>query len=66
MQLGTLRGRLFLPAVLALFTASGFAGLIYESIWRYKKGKTLSESLRTLEREQIDEIDESNIPGYQP
>jgi predicted membrane-bound spermidine synthase len=26
---------LFLPAVLAVFTASGFAGLIYESIWSH-------------------------------
>jgi spermidine synthase len=30
-----LRDKLFLPAVLAVFTASGFAGLIYESIWSH-------------------------------
>ena len=30
-----LRLRLFLPGVLVLFTASGFAGLIYESIWSH-------------------------------
>jgi len=30
-----LRQALFLPAVLAVFTASGFAGLIYESIWSH-------------------------------
>jgi hypothetical protein len=30
-----LRRALFLPAVLAVFTASGFAGLIYESIWSH-------------------------------
>jgi spermidine synthase len=30
-----LRRQLFLPAVLAIFTASGFAGLIYESIWSH-------------------------------
>jgi predicted membrane-bound spermidine synthase len=30
-----LREKLFLPAVLAVFTASGFAGLIYESIWSH-------------------------------
>jgi spermidine synthase len=29
------RARVFLPAVFALFTASGFAGLIYESIWSH-------------------------------
>src|SRR3982750_4487372 len=29
------RRRAFLPAVLLLFTASGFAGLIYESIWSH-------------------------------
>ena len=27
--------RLFLPAVFAIFTASGFAGLIYQSIWSH-------------------------------
>src|SRR3954466_1607192 len=27
--------RMFLPAALAVFTASGFAGLIYESIWSH-------------------------------
>ncbi len=27
--------RIFLPAALAVFTASGFAGLIYESIWSH-------------------------------
>ena len=30
-----LAGRLFLPAALVVFTASGFAGLIYESIWSH-------------------------------
>ena len=30
-----MRRALFLPAVLAVFTASGFAGLIYESIWSH-------------------------------
>jgi predicted membrane-bound spermidine synthase len=30
-----LRQKLFLPAALAVFTASGFAGLIYESIWSH-------------------------------
>ena len=30
-----MRHKLFLPAVLAVFTASGFAGLIYESIWSH-------------------------------
>ena len=30
-----MRDKLFLPAVLAVFTASGFAGLIYESIWSH-------------------------------
>lgn len=30
-----MREKLFLPAVLAVFTASGFAGLIYESIWSH-------------------------------
>jgi predicted membrane-bound spermidine synthase len=30
-----LNKRLFLPLVLATFTASGFAGLIYESIWSH-------------------------------
>ena len=29
------RDRTFLPAVLIVFTASGFAGLIYESIWSH-------------------------------
>jgi predicted membrane-bound spermidine synthase len=31
----SLKARVFLPAVFALFTASGFAGLIYESIWSH-------------------------------
>ena len=30
-----MHARLFLPAVFVLFTASGFAGLIYESIWSH-------------------------------
>src|SRR5512147_2246579 len=33
MPLDRLRQRAFLPAILLLFTASGFSGLIYESIW---------------------------------
>src|SRR5258705_2752099 len=35
MPLDQLRRRVFLPAVLLLFTASGFSGLIYESIWSH-------------------------------
>src|SRR4026209_1652972 len=30
-----LRNKLFLPAMLAVFTLSGFAGLVYESIWSH-------------------------------
>ena len=30
-----MREKLFLPVVLAVFTVSGFAGLIYESIWSH-------------------------------
>ena len=32
---GALGSRLLLPALLVVFTASGFAGLIYESIWSH-------------------------------
>src|SRR5258705_11378889 len=35
MPLAQLRRRVFLPAVLLLFTASGFSGLIYESVWSH-------------------------------
>src|SRR5512147_1260532 len=35
MPLDRLRQRAFLPAILLLFTASGFSGLIYESIWSH-------------------------------
>src|SRR5512147_2265436 len=35
MPLDRLRQRAFLPAILLLFTASGFSGLIYESIWTH-------------------------------
>jgi spermidine synthase len=35
MELGSLGARLFLPAVFLIFTASGFAGLIYQSIWSH-------------------------------
>ena len=35
MSLERIRQRAFLPAILLLFTASGFAGLIYESIWSH-------------------------------
>jgi predicted membrane-bound spermidine synthase len=35
MPLDQLRRRVFLPAVLLLFTASGFSGLIYESVWSH-------------------------------
>ena len=35
MSLERIKQRAFLPAILLLFTASGFAGLIYESIWSH-------------------------------
>jgi spermidine synthase len=35
MSLQSLRQRAFLPLILLVFTASGFAGLIYESIWSH-------------------------------
>ena len=35
MSLERFKQRAFLPAILLLFTASGFAGLIYESIWSH-------------------------------
>ena len=35
MPLESLRRQAFLPAILVLFTASGFSGLIYESIWSH-------------------------------
>jgi predicted membrane-bound spermidine synthase len=39
-----LRRALFLPAVLAVFSASGFAGLIYESIWSHYLGLFLGHA----------------------
>jgi len=35
MSLERIKQQAFLPAILLLFTASGFAGLIYESIWSH-------------------------------
>jgi len=42
----SLRAKLFLPAVLVVFTASGFARLIYESIWSHYLKLHLARSTR--------------------
>ena len=40
-----LRQRAFLPVILLIFTASGFAGLIYESIWTRYLGLFVAQHL---------------------